>query len=327
VIIPARDAAATLERALRALEAQECEQPFEVIVVDDGSTDDTALIARRFAPRVRLISSERSQGPGAARNLGVSAARAPVLAFTDADCIPAPAWLAHGLAALQGADLVQGRVDPDPSTPRTPFDRTLWVEDHGGFYQTANLLVRRETFDAVGGFIDWALEHPARRRWVADRRRGRATRTPIGEDTLFAWTARRLGARSAFAPDALVHHVVVPGGLRDEIADRWHWARDMPGLARRVPELRRRTFHRRVFFNLDTAQFDRALVAVALALLSGRRVWLLGCVPYVRRLLRQAARYDSPTAAAAYLVGMPAAEAATCAALVRGSLEWRSPVL
>src|SRR5206468_2861624 len=99
----------------------------------------------------------------------------------DADCFPTPTWLARGLEGLAGADVVQGRVEPDPTTPRTPFDRSLIVDRDGGFYQTANLFVRREMFDAVGGFKDWVLEERPDRRWSPDRRRGRAARTPIGE--------------------------------------------------------------------------------------------------------------------------------------------------
>jgi glycosyltransferase involved in cell wall biosynthesis len=335
VIIPARDAAPTLSRTLEALAAQELSEPFDVIVVDDGSRDDTPAIAERFAPLVRLMRSPASEGPGAARNRGVAASSGPVLAFTDADCFPIRQWLARGLERLADADLIQGRVAPDPATPRTPFDRTLAVDGDGGFYQTANLFVRRRTFDAVGGFRDWALERPGRRRWSADARRSRAARTPIGEDTLFAWSARRLGARSAFAAEALVHHAVVPGGLGDALADRWHWTRDMPGLARLVPELRLETFYRRWFFADWTAQFDLALAALAATGLSRRKLWLLATVPYVDRVRREARMYrdgrDSRAAGvrrvAAHALGVPVLDAATLAGFAVGSVEWRNVVL
>lgn len=326
VIIPARDAAPTLDRTLHALGAQSLDEPYEVLVIDDGSQDATAEIARAHAPLVRLLRTPSSHGPGAARNLGVQAARGPVLAFTDADCFPSPQWLAHGLAAVLRADLVQGRVEPDPTAARTPFDRSLWVHDDGGFYQTANLFVRRETYDAVGGFRDWALERPHRRTAAADRRRGRASRTPIGEDTLFAWSARRLGARSTFASDALVHHAVVPGRLIDDMADRWHWARDMAGLARLVPELRAGPFYRRMFFNAWTAQFDLAVVGLLAGAATRRRLLLLAILPYAWRVGREARRYDRYRAAR-FALGSPAAEATTLAGLLTGSVAWRTLVL
>jgi len=334
VIVPARDCAPTLGRTLAALRAQTFEGPYEVIVVDDGSRDETAAIAARHAPLVRLIRNGQSTGPGEARNRGARAARAPRLAFTDADCFPAPGWLEHGSRALDGADLVQGRVEPDPGAPRTPFDRSLAVAGDGGFYQTANLFVRREAFAAAGGFRDWALERPGRRRFSPDRRRGRAARTPIGEDTLFAWSARRVGLRSAYAPDALVHHAVVPGRLRDAIGDRWHWTRDMPGLVRLVPELRESVFYRRWFFAAWTAQFDLALLGLAAAAGTRRGVWLTASLPYARRLWRDgepyrsgAGRLTSLRRSAAHALGTPVLDAATLCGLLAGSLAWRRLVL
>ena len=335
VIIPARDAEPTLERTLTSICEQELDRPFEVLVINDGSRDQTASIACRYAPLVSVIDLEHGGGPGAARNHGVTAARAPVLAFTDADCFPTPLWLARGLDALEHADLVQGRVEPDPAVPRTPFDRSLSVESDGGFYQTANLFVRREVFDAIGGFRDWALEQPGRRRWSADRRRGRATRTPIGEDTLFAWTAVRIGRRSRFASDAVVHHAVVPGGVRDAMADRWHWSRDMPGLARYVPELRPAVFYHRWFFAHWTAQFDLAVAGVGAALLARRKLCLLAAVPYLRRVYGEAATYRAATdsgseglrRATLHAVGAPLVNAATLVGFIAGGVAWRRLVL
>jgi glycosyltransferase involved in cell wall biosynthesis len=326
VIIPARDAAPTLERTLDALSSQTLDGDYEVVVVDDGSRDRTPEIVRGYGSVARLVANPQSRGPGGARNRGVQEARAPVLAFTDADCFPTAGWLAAGLAKLGEADLVQGRVEPDPTVERTPFDRSLAVDRDGGFYQTANLFVRRELFDAVGGFHDWVLEAHPDRRWTPDRRRGRATRTPIGEDTLFAWKALRRGARSAFAPDALVHHAVVPGGLRDGIADRWHWSRDMAGLAALVPELRHTTFHRRFFFNQVSASFDLALAGLLATTVSGRGTWMMASRPYIRHLLGDSHRW-APGPRAAYILGAPVMDLATLAGLVTGSVRWRSLIL
>jgi glycosyltransferase involved in cell wall biosynthesis len=329
VIIPTRDSAPTLARTLESLRDQQLDEPFEVIVVDDGSRDGTAELVLGYEPLARVIRNERSEGPGAARNRGVAAARGQVLAFTDADCFPSRQWLARGLEALVGADLVQGRVAPDPTVARSAFDRTLSVDGDGGFYQTANLLVRREVFERVGGFRDWALEREGRRRWSSDARRGRASRTPIGEDTLFAWTARRLGARSAYAPEALVHHAVVPGGFRDDVADRWHWTRDMPGLVRLVPELRRAVLYRRVFFSGRTARFDLAVVGAAASVLTGRARWLLTVLPYVGELRRAVVIYEAsgPRDVATVLAAASIADAASLVGFLAGSLEWRSLVI
>src|SRR3954466_13720190 len=158
VVIPARDAAALIGRAVGAAVAQDLHDDFEVIVVDDGSTDATAQIARDAGARV--ISNPSPLGPADARNAGVAAAGGELIAFTDADCVPAPGWLQAGVAALAHADLVQGRVEPEPGIPVGPFDHTITVSEETGLYETANLFVRREWFDRAGGFKPFI--HPSR---------------------------------------------------------------------------------------------------------------------------------------------------------------------
>jgi cellulose synthase/poly-beta-1,6-N-acetylglucosamine synthase-like glycosyltransferase len=326
VIIPARNASATLERALLALREQRTGAPYEVIVVDDGSGDETGEIADRLAPLVKTLRNGRSQGPGAARNRGVAAARGHVLAFTDADCFPEPDWLACGVQALEEADIVQGAVIPDPSARRTPFERTLMVDRLSGFYQTANLFVRRDVFEAVGGFRDWSLDRPRTLFRGSGQTRRFQNRTPAGEDALFGWSARRLGARTRFAPEVRVHHAVFPSTVAGVIADRWHWTQDMPGLARLVPELRSAAFHRRWFFSSGTMQFDLAAVGLAAAMTTRRRAWLALALPYLRWRSQQARRWGRRNAPAVAM-GAAAADAATLAGLVVGSVTWRSLVL
>src|SRR4051812_44110188 len=95
VVIPARDAEAMIGRTVAAARAQELDGPFEVIVVDDGSQDDTGRIAADAGARV--VRNGAALGPADARNAGVAAATAPLIAFTDADCVPAPGWLKAGV--------------------------------------------------------------------------------------------------------------------------------------------------------------------------------------------------------------------------------------
>ena len=154
VVIPARDAAATLPRTLEALARQTLpRERFEIVVADDGSRDGTGELARA-ADRVvavgsgggrgardtaveagsgEAVATQGRDGPGAARNAGAAVASAPVLAFTDADCFPEPRWLEEGLAALADADLVQGVVrlrGPGQSTASVCSSRLRPVSSH-----------------------------------------------------------------------------------------------------------------------------------------------------------------------------------------------------
>src|SRR5512146_3221102 len=98
VIIPAYQAAAVLPRCLNALRQQTIDRAqYEIIVVDDGSTDGTreaATQALRDFPTAQVIRAEHG-GPASARNRGAAAAQGDLLLFTDADCEPVPEWIEH----------------------------------------------------------------------------------------------------------------------------------------------------------------------------------------------------------------------------------------
>jgi glycosyltransferase involved in cell wall biosynthesis len=299
VVIPARDAAATLGATLAGLAAQD-PAPNEVIVVDDGSTDATVALAEA-APIVTRVVRGTGEGPGAARNAGAAAATGEVLAFVDADCDPQPGWLRAGRDALDDADLVQGRTTPPPGAPAGPFDRTLWVVAPWGLFETANLFVRRELFERLGGFEPWLS--PARSKELA-------------EDVWFGWRAVRSGARTAFCDDALVHHAVFERSPRDYVAERLR-LRYFPAMAARIPELRETFFWRRLFLTPRSAAFDAALTGAVLAATT-RRPWPLAlALPYARLARRR------PRAWPVDLV----ADAVGLGALLVGSARARSLVL
>jgi len=98
VVVPAYNAAATMAECMAALSNQTIPRSeYEVIVVDDGSTDDTADIAARYGARVLR---QANSGPAVARNQGIAEARGAIILFTDADCAPAPDWIEQMTAPL-----------------------------------------------------------------------------------------------------------------------------------------------------------------------------------------------------------------------------------
>ena len=161
VVVPVYNGASTLEACLRALQTQALREPYEVIVIDDGSTDATAEIAARY--NVRLISQPNAGAP-AARNRGIAAARGTWVAFTDADCTPSRNWLARLLTTVRSdtnAFGAAGRIAGHLS--ETPAAR--FVDSYGGldaqrtlahprfpWAPSGNLMYRRDALQAVGGY-------------------------------------------------------------------------------------------------------------------------------------------------------------------------------
>jgi glycosyltransferase involved in cell wall biosynthesis len=319
VIIPARNAVETISATLDALQAQRFGGDYEVVVVDDGSYDETASLARRAGAHV--VTHRAAKGPAEARNSGRRAARGQLLAFTDADCEPTPDWLTFGWQAAQGADLVQGAVRPLPGVEIGPFDRTLWIAEHSPrLYETANLFVRAETFDAVGGFRAFAADGTSAD--VPGLRPAHGTEH-FGEDILFACEALRMGAWFIFESRAEVHHAVFPRRGADYVRERWR-LRYMPALVREAPELRSSFRYGGVFLSDRTARFDLAVAALALAAVTRRREVLALTVPYLMRLRRYGLWRRSAWRENAGLIG---GDAMSLAALACGSLAARELVL
>src|SRR4051812_4685788 len=140
VVFATHERASRLAELLDSLRRQTLDPAdFEVIAVDDGSGDSTPEVLQAAvgdgALRLRSLRLEPSAGPAAARNAGWRIARAPLVAFTDDDCVADPGWLAAGLAgaARHPGAVLQGRTEPrrDELGSLGPFARTLEVTSAG----------------------------------------------------------------------------------------------------------------------------------------------------------------------------------------------------
>lgn len=156
VVVPTCGRPELLCRCLAALQEQDLQQPYEIIIVDDSTDSCTRQRLEKWekVPGIaqRHLATAGGQGPAAARNRGWLAARSGVIAFTDDDCIPSSGWLRAGLSAINaGADAVTGPIEM-PLAPRpTDYER-----DASGLttaeFVTANCFCRRHILVAIGGF-------------------------------------------------------------------------------------------------------------------------------------------------------------------------------
>jgi glycosyltransferase involved in cell wall biosynthesis len=311
VVIPTRDRAARLGAALQALRGQSiAADRFEVVVVDDGSSDETAeLLVRSSAdggPELRAIRLG-GQGPAAARNAGWRAARAPLVAFTDDDCEPTPTWLESILAAAAASPgaFVQGVTTPIPRESallRRPFSRTRLIDEQNPFFATCNIAYPRELLERLNGFDELFPE-------------------ALGEDTDLGWRALEMGASTEFAPSAVVHHAVEDLGPAGYMRHALRGA-DAVYAFRRHPGLRARSLRHGVFRN---PSLERLALAVAGLLLARRhRAAALLALPYVRNLLGRSMSSDAGPLLVPYLLAYDLVQAYTS---LRGSIRHRRLVL
>lgn len=210
VIIPAYNAAQTLPQTLTALQAVS-PVAHEIIVVDDGSTDDTAHIASTLG--VRVESMPKNIGAAAAKNCGAKKACGDILFFTDADILPPPDAIniLQNTFARRGCDGVVGLLDENiPAQNWASQFKNLWMNftyarfqnaARIGLFYTSVAAMRREWFEKLGGFDE--------------NYRGAS----IAEDTEFGQRAWGAGANIILEPALRVVHLkayTVTGILRED---------------------------------------------------------------------------------------------------------------
>lgn len=195
VIVPAYNAQATIDQTLKALTEQDYSGIYEIIAVDDGSTDQTSQIIRSYS-KVKYIH-QANAGPAAARNRGAKEAQGQVLAFTDSDCVPHKDWLSkltqgfgeNNIAVVMGSYGIANSHNPLAVCvyKEILFRHENLLSSFPKVFGSYNFCIRKEVFDQVGGF-------------------NASYRQASGEDNDLSYKVISAGWRIYFERKALVNH-------------------------------------------------------------------------------------------------------------------------
>ena len=194
IVIPSYNSVRVLQRCLDAIAGIDYPD-FETILVDDGSTDDTAAVVRQY-PAVQYIRQD-NQGPAAARNKGAAASSGELIFFTDADCVPPPDILSRYASFFMNGDLAGlggGYRTRNIESPvaryvgrEIQFRHQLARPGRTKAFGTYNCVFKKDIFLSAGGF-DTGFKHAS------------------GEDFDFCYRLVAAGYRLGFDPDIFVYH-------------------------------------------------------------------------------------------------------------------------
>lgn len=213
VVIPVLDSGRTIGKLLESLAGQRTDAPWEIVVADNGSTDDTLEVVDRYRerlPTVRVVDASGRRGTPHARNVGVEAAAGEQIAFLDSDDEVAAGFLTAMATALTRHELVAARLDLHRLNPawvqatraghqvNAPLD--WWLGVYRPFAYGGTIGVRRRLHVQIGGFDEAFV--------------------PAGEDMDYCWRLQSAGATLHFAADAVVHY-----RLRTSLRDVYRQAR------------------------------------------------------------------------------------------------------
>jgi len=197
VVIPSLNAADTIAIQLEALVSQSWTEPWEIVIADNGSIDETLTIAEKYRerlPTLRIVDASRRRGPSYARNVGASAAWGDLLVFCDADDEVAPGWLTAMGEALSKSDFVAGYADLSRLNPPRLLQNKRKLKRNGVIANYLNYLpaastwgigIKRSIHKAVGGFDEAMLRL---------------------QDIDYCWRIQLMGVKLTSVPEAIVYY-------------------------------------------------------------------------------------------------------------------------
>ena len=209
VVVPVYNGERTIQKTIEALLSQKAEKSYEVIVVDDGSTDDTPNIIKKYP--VKIITQENA-GPAAARNTGWKAASGEIVAFTDSDCVPVPGWIEA--LSKHFWDPSVGGVGGTYKTENPGSILATYIAEDSRFRQsrlgreiegtgTFSAAYRKKLLEQIGGF---------------DEIYRRAT----AEDFDLGYAIQKTGHKILYEPEAIVGHYHKEDFLKYIKGQFWH---------------------------------------------------------------------------------------------------------
>ena len=159
---------------------------YEIIIVDDCSTDNTKNLLRKYP--IKSILLKKSVGSAEARNIGINEAKNNIIALTDSDCFVSRNWLKDLVPFLNIYDVVGGRVEfcdraERKLNPSIKIETVLKKESPVNFLNSSNMLFKKELVKHTGGFLNYRIE-----------------------DLEFSWRALKKGFRLIYVPKGLVIH-------------------------------------------------------------------------------------------------------------------------
>ncbi len=196
IVIPVYNAEKTLENCIKSVLLQDFSKEYEIIIIDNNSTDKSIEIAKRYP--VKIIK-EKKQGPAAARNRGLKIAKGKYVAFLDADCVASNKWLENlynSFISNSNISCVGGKLEPaKPNNlieEYSAFRKILSQERvfkntpySPPFLLSANMMIKREIGLKLNGFDENLF---------------------IGEDADFCWRIVKSGGKLYYAKKAIAYH-------------------------------------------------------------------------------------------------------------------------